>query len=341
MQTSDLRPQTSHLTLKLTTIGLLFGSFFYGCSKEAVKADNVHSTAEIDITPRIRHFIEQANLGAIRKNGNILDPDSAEWYIEAGLNLGLAKAWVECTDQTLDSLELSVAKTSTGVSEADAHSAYQSIHASINSILIPDENHLIAADVAVLDAGSTAVFKVFYFLGSGYNKTNQLITSYGPNEHIRYGNSIYPENNCGCSTNSSPTQCADVRIAQRLFGAMPGLEYPCYYTDLESRGVNWAGNTPYLTFNQPHTNFPTGIPATPYKTYFCQGAITCNNCLSPSKMSFYTQSAWDLMGTLTPASKVKITASVDDWSITCGELCSQYFHGFLFTYGKLNCPRTK
>lgn len=294
----------------------------------------------MDVTPRIKAFIERDPIKDTRKDGLNWSVDSAVWYIEAGLNFGLATAWVECQDQHLDSLETSIPKTSGGIDESDAFAAYEILHASVSSALVPNENHLIVADVAAVDAGSSVMLKMLYILGSGYEKTNQLITSFGPNEFIYYGWGPIPNSSCGCGSNQAPTTCADLRIAQRVNNALPGLTYPCYYTDLESRGVSWLGNATNLTYNPSYSAFPTGIPATPYKTYFCQGAGTCSNCIPPTQMSFYTQGAWDLMDQLKPAGKNKISCVLDDYSTLCGNGCTRYFHACLFSYGKLNCPAT-
>lgn len=295
--------------------------------------------SDTDVTPRIKAFIERDASANTQKDGSVWSVDSAVWYVEAGLNLGLATAWVDCSEQTLDSLEFTLQKNSDGITRSNTFSVFEFLRDEIGTRLVPNENHLILADVAAYDSGTTLTFKVIVLLGSGYHKTNQLITSYGPSEFIYYGFGQFANNNCGCNGNQSSTTCADIRIAQRVNAALPGIQYPCYYTNLESRGVSWMQNASNLTWNLDHTNFPSGVPSTPYKTYFCNTGISCNNCFSPALMSFYTQGAWDVMNQLTPSGKVRISAVLDDHMTLCGENCSSYFHACLFSYGKLNCPR--
>lgn len=312
---------------------------FIACQKEEAPALVASSAAEADVTPRIKAFIERAASMGAAKSAGTMSLDSAEWYIEAGLNFDLGAPWKDCTDRALDSLEVTIPVGSEGISESDAHAAYSALHTGIASKLVAGENHLIMADVSlVYNSGTEAVAEVLLLFGSGYSKTNQLITTYGPNEFIYYGFGNIPNNNCGCeSNNGGASPCADIRIAHRVSATLDGLSHGCYYTNVESRGVDWIWNANNLTINATYSSFPTGIPATPYKIYRCTGE-SCTNCFSPSMMSFYTQGSYDMMTQLKPTNKIPISCTMDDLSILGGPSAA-YWHIALYTYAKLNCHR--
>lgn len=306
---------------------------FIACQKE--EAPTVTGTTEVDVTPRIKRFIEEAANRSTAKDASAISLDSAEWYIEAGLNFDLGEPWKDCTDRALDSLEVSIPVGASGILETDAQAAYTTLRTGIASNLVAGENHLIMADVNLIHtAGSDALAKVLIVIGSGYSKTNQLMIGYGANEFIYFNNFGLTNNTCGCGSNQGgATTCANMRIAQRVNATMDGLAYGCYYTEVESRGVDWLGNAPSLTVNLPGTGFPTGIPATPYKIYRCQG--TCSDCLSPSMMSFYTQGSFDIMTQIKPAGKIPVSCAMAGSQLLC---CPQQsWHTALYTYAKLNC----
>ncbi|MBL7950736.1 MAG: hypothetical protein JNM62_03350 [Flavobacteriales bacterium] len=311
---------------------------FIACRKEETPTVSSTGSTEANFTPRIKTFIQQATIKNRHKDANSLSLDSAEWYIEAGLNFELGTPWIDCTDRTLDSLEVTIPVSESGVAENTAFSAYNALHTGIVSKLVTGENHLIMADVnLVYTNGTEAVAKVLIVIGSGYSKTNQLMTGYGANEFIYFTNAGLTNNNCGCGTNQGgATTCSNMRIAQRVNATMDGLSYGCYYTDVESRGVDWLGNAPNLTMNTSGTGFPTGIPVTPYKIYRCQGA-NCG-CMSPSMMSFYTQGSFDIMNQLKPTNKVPVSCAMDGTN-TLNGANSQYWQMALYTYARLNCTR--
>jgi hypothetical protein len=313
----------------------VIGVVAVGCQKED-RTDHIPDLgqASIDVTPRVQAFIRGSGQVDGQRSNTTFSLDSAEWYIEAGLNLSVAKAWLECSNSTVDSLSIEIPLTQNGVSVTSAHTAYTALLGEINELIDADTEHLIVADVQFQEVNASGISAyVLLQLGSGYEKSGPN-TTYRPNDHIYYGFGNLPNNNCGCGPNSGgATQCADLRIQQRVRATLPGLVYPCYYTSVESRGVNWIFSGGI--FNYPHTSFPTGNPSTPYLLYYCQGA-SCTNCLSPSKMSFYTQGMYDMMMQVKPAGKIATAVSVDDWSILSGEN-AVYSHAALFTYGILNC----
>lgn len=162
---------------------------------------------------------------------------------------------------------------------------------------------------------------------------------------LRHGNYLpyCTTTNYGCANEAG--DCSDKQITQRINNALPGLQAPCFYTSPISVGVSWAWS-PTPSISRSYTEFSTGIPATPYKTFTCDGLWNCNqgggNCLSTSKLSFYTQQGWNLMNQLRPTSPtgmVAVFATLEDWDNLCGQDCYLSRHMAFFSYAKLNCPK--
>ena len=292
--------------------------------------------AQADVTPRVRAFVDNALSASSSATRSVISTDSAIWYMEAGLNFDVAQAWIECTDIAFDSLEVFIPSSGPELSPSEVYLAFSNLHTMLNDILTPEEEHLIVADVEFEALNSGYEVNVFLQLGSGYNKTNQLITTFS--NPLRHGNfTTGSTSNCGCQNQSG--DCADKQIAQRINNALPGLSAGCYYTNVETIGVGWpyASNFPNLN----HFDFPTGIPATPYMVFTCNGSDPCifggGNCLSTSKLSFYTQRGWNLMNMLKPAGKVAVSANFEDSNTLCGGLCYWSWHGAAFVYAVRNC----
>jgi hypothetical protein len=107
------------------------------------------------------------------------------------------------------------------------------------------------------------------------------------------------------------------------------IKPPCYFINVETRGVGPTN----AQVNFLHTDFPTGVPATPYKVFFCNQGANCPSCFSPTLMSFYTQGTWDVMQQIKPTNKVGISCNMDfDWTFS-----GIYFHKAVFTYGQVQC----
>lgn len=242
-------------------------------------------------------------------------------------------------DHYTDSLEATLTVIDGLASSDDAAAVFLALQSMVLEKITSGENHLVVADVnySMPTDGSLAI-RVLLQFGTGYDKTQQLITSYGANEFIYFGNGWTGNvTNCGCGSNSGgTTDCADKRIAQRLNATLDGLQAPCYYTDVESHGISWGYSNP--TYQHYVTDYPTGIPATPYKFFWCSGYSTCPaaTCISPSNMSFYTQKAYDVMLQHKPSNRVVFSANLEDMSALCD--CPSN-HMALFVYAKLNCPR--
>lgn len=303
-----------------------------GCQKDT----SLEAGTQADVTPRVKAFVERALSAEQTKDNTPISLDSAEWYIEAGLNYWESQVSLEYNNQAVDSLETTIATEDGAVAAFDAYSAFQDLHAGLSEKITPGTNHLVLADVAFAASGEPALLRVktLLIIGSGYEKN--VHTSYGQNDFWHYGSNPVQNNNCGCGPNAGAAgQCADVRIQNRIRLAIGLPADGCFWHSVVTRGVNWGGLTGIAEINYPLTQFTTGIPATPYMLYRCAGA-SCENCLTPSMMSFYTQKAWDLMLMLKPTGKHPSTAQIDD--ITWMGFPPRYEHMALYSYGNLQCP---
>ncbi len=267
--------------------------------------------------------------------------DSAEWYLEAAVNFSVAEVWRECEQRDTDTLSITLDLTDGQVSDASASNALQLLNEHLATVIIPEENHLILCDVQIGEAiGNEAVAKVVLAIGSGYDKVGGIVTAYGSNAYYNFGDITFLTGtnlNCGCGPKAGGAgKCADRQIEARINSAIGLPTYGCYYTGVLNLGVDcfWANNNAYT-----HTSFPTGIPATPYMIYHCYSANSvCPYCFTPSLLTYYTQSTWDLMHLIKPTGKALITASVRGTFVPLGTN-AEYFHGALFSYGTLNCTR--
>jgi hypothetical protein len=307
------------------------------CNKED-NAEVAPGVVQIDVTPRVRAFVDDALSASGSANRSSISTDSAKWYLEAGLNFALAQAWLECNEVAFDSLEVFIPSNGTELSGSEVNIAFNSLHSMLLEMITPEEEHLIVADVEFRTADGGYEANVFLQLGFGYDKTNQLITTFS--NPLRFGNfSTGATSNCGCQNQSG--DCADKQIASRINNALPGLTVGCYYTNVETKGVSWPypNNFP----NGNYTDFTTGIPATPYMVFTCNGSDLCvlggGNCLSTSKLSFYTQQGWNLMNILKPIGKVSVSANFEDGNLLCSGNCYWSWHGAAFVYAVKNCTR--
>jgi hypothetical protein len=316
-----------------------------GCQKEKVAP--MAADEEVDIFPRVRAFVERARSEAQAKDNTTISLDSAEWYLEAGINFSLAQAWLECNEYYLDSTEVYMACEANELSSSTVLAAFNELSALIAPMIVPEVNHLILSDVTFVPAPGGYTLKTLLQFGTGYEKSNGLITSFSnPYYFGNFGTGA--STNCGCGTfQNGAGDCADKQIAQRINNALPGLQFPCFYTNPTSRGVSWGPwLTPTPAINYAYTQFSTGIPATPYMTFTCNGQWYCNqgggNCLSTSQLSFYTQQGWNLMNQLKPTSPtgmVATFANLEDTNNSCPETCYWSYHMAYFGYAKLNCPK--
>ena len=307
-------------------MSLFVTPLFTACNKDEKTQPQFAAADEVSVTPRVRRFVENATTNAAVKNLSILDADSAEWYLEASLNYSVAEAWIECTDRILDSVEVAISMDSGGISVGTASAAFLSLQNQVLSKLTFGENHLIVADARFPDVlGENFVAKVYLQIGSGYDKS--VNANYGSNDFWRWGGL---QTNCGCGSNNNATGlCAHKRIESRVNASLGKIKPPCYFINVETRGV--GSTNAQINFSQ--TDFPTGIPATPYKIFFCNQGASCPGCFSPALMSFYTQGTWDVMQQIKPANKVGISCNMNFGYFFSGI----FWHDAVFTYGQVQC----
>lgn len=302
------------------------------CSKEESVQESPTSTNELDVTPRVRSFVEAARREAPAKSNATYSADSAEWYIEAGLNFSIATSWVECSATTLDSVEVALAESAGGYSNADVQQAFNNAHAQVSALLAPGLNHLVLADATLVGNGTTANLKVYLVLGSGYEKA--LNTTF-TNSWLWGDDSSFPITSCGCGSNPGTGRCAYKQIEGRVNANIPLIQAGCYWHSIRAIGVmSWESG---LFANWSYLDFPSGNPAAPWKIFRCQQPEThCVDCWSPSMMGTYTQYAWDVLTQLKPIDRQPISCTFDSKQTVCWG-CSIRFHQVVYRYGKKAC----
>lgn len=62
------------------------------CQKEEATIPGVNSTTELNVTPRVKAFVDRANHHAVDAGRDAISADSAVWYLEAGVNYSTAQA---------------------------------------------------------------------------------------------------------------------------------------------------------------------------------------------------------------------------------------------------------
>ena len=289
-----------------------------------------------NVTAIVQAFVEKARAASVAKIDEVLGLDSAEWYIEAALNYDLAEAWLECDEHVLDSIAFTLSWSGSGVAFLSVADAFNDLNTQISSMIQPGQNHLIAADVSLLPLleGDTAM--VYFVMGSGYSKS--VNSEFGPDDHWGFGAGGVPNSNCGCDDYQGASgPCADKQIQQRVNAAIPLPLVGCFYTDVTRIAVGWFQKADvYL----PHTNFPTGLIDTPYMVYYCTGFPgECGSCFSPAWMTFYTESAWELLQVLQPTERVPISYMNDGYFLQVDLDQIEYRHDVVYRYGRLQCPK--
>lgn len=265
------------------------------------------------------------------KDNIYFSADSAEWYVEAGLNFSIATAWVECNTITLDSADVALPGSVEGFSQADVQAAFNALHAHVSGLLVADVNHLVLADATVIGSGAAATMKVYLQIGSGYEKLNTNFS----NSWSWGDDSFNPIMSCGCGTNPGSGRCAYKQIQARVNQNIPLIHKDCFWHSIRAIGVmSWEQG---LYANFGYTSFPSGNPAAPWKIFHCQQPEAhCVDCWSPALMGTYTQYAWDVLVQLKPSDRQAISCTFDSQYTLCGG-CSVRNHQVVYRYGKKSC----
>lgn len=280
----------------------------------------------------MRAFVDAARNEAQTKDNACFSADSAEWYVEAGLNFSIATAWVECNTITLDSAEVALPGSAEGYHQADVLAAFNALYAHVTGLLVADANHLVLTDATVVGSGAAATLKVYLQIGSGYEKA--LNTTFS-NSWLWGDDSSFPISSCGCGTSPGGGRCAYKQIEGRVNQNIPLIHMNCYWHSIRAIGVN--SFAPGLYANWSSSNFPSGVPATPWKIFHCQQPQPhCVDCWTPALMGTYTQYAWDVLVQLKPSDRQPISCAFDATYTLCGG-CSTRMHQVVYRYGKKSC----
>lgn len=210
------------------------------CAKERPETGPLSSSGFEDPTSRVLAFITTARSvgNGDLKSGEAFSVADAVWAIEAALNYSLGDYSRAYSDLTSDSLLLVIDPQDGHYAGADVYGAFN-MAMTVLTPLTNEEQHVILIDVEEPASGS-ATLKLYYLIGSGYEKADPPNNNYASNDHRWWG---YPGSssgpcNCGGNTNSS-ARCADKEIEHRINWANTYAIGPNeYLTDVEIWRVN-------------------------------------------------------------------------------------------------------
>ncbi|MDX9750120.1 MAG: hypothetical protein RBT71_03465 [Flavobacteriales bacterium] len=340
MNTQHPAPSTQHPTTKGLVTGFLMiilmaSGVLTSCQKEGagVSVPEGADMAPANVTPLVRAFVDRAQGVAAPKADAVLSADSVEWYVEAALNYGVAKAWLEFNDVVADSAVVSVPLHAGAVPAAAAYEAFNTLYGLLATVEEEGVQHLAIVDVAAKEAGNELRLDVRYLVGSGYEKS--VNANYPPGMALRWWQMA---GGCACGTEPS-TFCADKKIQQRVQQAIQVAMGPNdYWTNVETWdvGVLWPTSVPNKTYSGEfffNPNNTSGKSNQNYWIYLCWD-YDCDSCLEHDDLSFHTQGTYDAMmwirnnhcSTKTPYGVVV------DGDMGLG-LDPMYFHQCAFTYG--------
>lgn len=295
--------------------------------------------APANVTPLVRAFVDRAQGVAAPKADAVLSADSVEWYVEAALNYGVAKAWLEFNDVVADSAVVSVPLHAGAVPAAAAYEAFNTLYGLLATVEEEGVQHLAIVDVAAKEVGNELRLDVRYLVGSGYEKS--VNANYPPGMALRWWQMA---GGCACGTEPS-TFCADKKIQQRVQQAIQVAMGPNdYWTNVETWNVGlfWpddVSNKMYSLEFFPNPNNTSGHSNQDHLIYFCAPVTgNCSSCLDHTDLAFHTQGAYDILMWIwanhcSLKTPFALTLDGDLLPYTGG---SEYMHHCTFTYGIKN-----
>lgn len=306
------------------------------CKKEGALEPAHGTTTELNVTPRVKAFIENVHHDGTLRNAGAMALDSAEWYVEAALNYTCTNAAQLYNDQLVDTFSISIPLLDGEVSAAQAGNAYLTLAELIDAHNVSGSSHVALVDVVTNNAGASLEISAVCVVGSGYTK-GAPNTNYGPNDHWLW---MGDYSHCGCGPNSGAYgQCADKQIQGRVNYGINGGYYT-YWTDVESWWVNhWGEDDPgdkivgLLSHPSPigPTNLVSGDGVRDYPVYFSEGG----GCFGPTDMKHYTQGAYDLMlvvrNAYVPTKELVSCTVVGEMAMGGG---NDQWHWVTYRYGK-------
>ncbi|MBP8824797.1 MAG: hypothetical protein KBH07_14230, partial [Flavobacteriales bacterium] len=315
--------------LVLLSIGMLVS-----CNKDPLNEPSVpgNATSTQSVHQLVQAFVAQAQ-GGTAKSMETMSVDSAVWYVEAGLNYSLAKAWVEHNEETVDSPTVVVPCPDGMITDAAASDAFNTLYAQLAAVEHDGVQHLALVDVVARTTGDNMEFITRYTIGSNYEKV--LDTNYPSWISLNWWTQA---GDCSCSSVPS-TVCAEKKIQHRVRSAiMLPMQPGEYFTNVETWSVDWGIQTSIpdkcidaFSFGNPQ-NVP-GHSNMDYPIYLC-GDYDCSPCLDASDLSFHTQGVYDVLSHIRNnycPSKQAVTLTVDgDLAIGQG---STFLHFCSFTFG--------
>lgn len=277
------------------------------CEKEAI-APEYSTDAEVTdtTTPLIQAFLERAHGDGFTKSDATLSLDSAEWYVEAGLNFSLAEAWLSIEEIRRDTFFVELSCDQEMINADGLYSAYLSAATIASATWDEATEHLIIADVQAEELSGIPTLRIVTYIGAR-GGAKRLYTTFGPNAYFRAMWELSYPSNCGCGPNlNGPGVCAPIQIHNRLNANIPPLSPGQYFTDISQE---FASGGVFL-WSCPTDCFDV--------------------CLGPTELSGYVTSGWTVFHLLQPTGKSKINAYYQSAYPLC---CTSAYHFGTFTYG--------
>lgn len=273
---------------------------FASCSKE--ESAGPVAVQEVDVTARVKAFIEQASHGADRSSNYTLD--SSAWYLEAALNFSCTTPWMVGEDQMVDSINMALPLVNGEVSMESLAQAYEAL------------SHQLCSS-----ASGRSLQVVDVVPEPGVDSLRMLIASHsvlggdrgwgevGVPKHLVWGDWTGTITNCGCGPDAGASSvCADKKIQARLNWSVGPIPVGTYYTNVQA------------------------IDAGSASVYSCIGPANNCTCLSPATIDDRTNYGWMLFGLLQPQGKSKVNAFMYS-AQTLGGDDAMYYTGAIFKYG--------
>lgn len=301
------------------------------CQKEEATIPGVNSTTELNVTPRVKAFVDRANHHAVDAGRDAISADSAVWYLEAGVNYSTAQAWVERTELTTDTLVLPFDFSSGTVSVAMLEDAYTQLVQMVKPYTTGDQNLRFVDVVETPQQLSSGHLLVLCTVASGdarsYN--NPPNTYYPPSYSASWDNTY--QLGSPCAANS-----ADLVIQKRINSANLINMQPDEYlysveswtvshipTDFPNHNIYWKDS--FIASSTPNNG---GV----HETLFFSAKMfdpSTYPCLNATEMSYWTGNA-TTNGTWRGITKIRQTYCPSKYFISCT------LNGAVLQYGTAN-----
>jgi hypothetical protein len=306
----------THKTIALFSALALIG--LSACQKEGTLLPANDGIAGVDVTPRVKAFVELAAHHSPQRDGATMTADSAVWYLEAGINYSDAQIWAAHTETSTDTLALPFDFSSGTVSEATLFDAYAQLRQAVSPLTTGAQTLLLVDVVETPDVLSSGHLLAICQIGSGGERSynNPPNTSYPSGYSCSWDNSQQPSMPCN--------QLSADQVIQGKINFANILQYiPGQYaysvetwsvshipTDISAKNFYWKDS--FIASSTPNNN---GV----HETLFFSAKMTSPAtypCLDNVEMAYWTGNA-TTNGTWMGITKIRQTYCPSKIFFTC------------------------